>query len=222
MTIQFSITEEVSQTTNYKLYGECIKYHMWSVRPCLITTRESRLHVPNMTTTMSTPATLMDVPPKPRGRRGKELTPEMRARICELRSIGWSYRKIQARHSTIPLSTIVSTCKREHDRVGQKSNPRSGAPRKTTKDGGDRMVEIPKFKEPDIQSKKAAVSTEEADVGGSLTIAPSFCHCDPPSKPWGVVLRTASPELALPRIRSLNNNALLGAERKVPFINIGT
>lgn len=156
---------------------------------------------------MSTTAIPMDIPPKPQGRRGKELTPEMRARICELRSIGWSYRKIQARHCTIPLSTIVSTCKREHDRVGQKSKPRSGAPRKIAKDERDRMVEIPRFMEPDIKSKKAAMSTEEADVGGSLTLPPLFCHRDPPSKPWGVVLRTASPELALPRIRLLNNNA---------------
>lgn len=94
----------------------------------------------------------MDVPSKPRGRRGKELTPEIRTHICELRSIGWSYRKIQASHSTIPLQTIASTCKREHDRVGQKSKPRSGAPRKLTEDKRDRMVEIPKFREPDFKS----------------------------------------------------------------------
>lgn len=40
-------------------------------------------------------------------------------------------------------------------------------------------------------------------------IAPLFCHRGPPSKPWEVAISVVSLELALPRIGSLNNNALL-------------
>lgn len=111
---------------------------------------------------MSTPATPQDVPPKPHRPRGKELTPEMRARICELRSIGWSYRKIQERHS-IPLSTIVSTIKREHDRVGQKSKPRSGAPKIITQEERDRMAEKLKL-DPNITWKELSKECENASV----------------------------------------------------------
>lgn len=138
---------------------------MWSVRPCFITTHRPRTSRPHTTTTkMSTPTPPTNGPSKPRGRRGKELSPEMRARICELRSIGWTYQKIQARHSTIPLSTIVSTCRREHDRVDQKSKPRSGTPRKITEDERDRMVEILKFKDPDIKWKDLTKECENAAV----------------------------------------------------------
>ncbi|KFY07262.1 hypothetical protein V492_07300 [Pseudogymnoascus sp. VKM F-4246] len=113
---------------------------------------------------MSTPTPPTDVPSKPRGRRGKELTPVMRARICELRSIGWTYKQIQEKHPTIAFSTIVSTCRREHDRVDQKSKPRSGAPRKITEDEGDQMVEILKFKESNIKLKDLRKECENAAV----------------------------------------------------------
>jgi transposase len=86
----------------------------------------------------------------------------MRARICELRSIGWSYRKIQERHS-IPLSTIVSTIKREHDRVGQKSKPRSGAPKAITQEERDRMAEKLKL-DPNITWKDLSKECENASV----------------------------------------------------------
>lgn len=55
----------------------------------------------------------------------------------------------------------------ERDRVEQKTKPRAGAPRKVTEDERDRMVEILKFKNPDIkwtelseECENAAVSTE--------------------------------------------------------------
>ena len=113
---------------------------------------------------MSTPTSLTSSLAKPRRGRGPELTPEIRARICELRSIGWSYGKIQARHPTIPRSTIASTCKKERDRVGQKSKSRSGAPRKITEDERDRMVEILKSKDPDIKWKDLTKECDKAKV----------------------------------------------------------
>ena len=43
------------------------------------------------------------------GRRGKELSPQTRSRICELNSIGWGYKRIHNKHPEIPISTIKST-----------------------------------------------------------------------------------------------------------------
>ena len=44
--------------------------------------------------------------------RSKELTPILRAKLCELKDIGWSYRKIHSRYPDIPLSTIHYTIKK--------------------------------------------------------------------------------------------------------------
>jgi transposase len=71
--------------------------------------------------------------------RGKELTVDTRSRICELKSIGWSYREIQNRFPQIPLSTIKSTVLREHKRVQNASNPRSGPPKKLSEEDEERI-----------------------------------------------------------------------------------
>ena len=60
--------------------------------------------------------------------KNKEMTPTMRARICELHSIGWGYRKIHTRYPQIPVSTIRYTILNENDRDDHASKPRSGRP----------------------------------------------------------------------------------------------
>jgi hypothetical protein len=60
-------------------------------------------------------------------KRGKDLSPQLRSRICELRSIGYSYNRIHSIHRNIPLSTIISICRLEASRQDNCSKPRSGA-----------------------------------------------------------------------------------------------
>ena len=75
------------------------------------------------------------------GRRGKELSPQMRARICELHSIRWSYDKIHAKHPEIPRSTIADTCRKERLRVNNVSQKRCGAPRVISEDEREALFE---------------------------------------------------------------------------------
>src|SRR5271156_4239591 len=76
------------------------------------------------------------------GRRGPELSPQMRARICELRSLGWwSYDRIQKKHPEIPYTTIGNTCRNEALRVNNVSKPRPGAPRVITENERDSLLE---------------------------------------------------------------------------------
>lgn len=60
--------------------------------------------------------------------RGPELTPQMRSRLCELKSQGFSYRKIQQIYPQIPKSTIVYTVQMEKTRDDCKSLRRLGRP----------------------------------------------------------------------------------------------
>ena len=66
----------------------------------------------------------------PRTPGSKELTPTTRARICELHSIGWSYKKIHDRYPNVSYSTIRYTVKKEASRKDQLSNYRSRQPKK--------------------------------------------------------------------------------------------
>ena len=71
------------------------------------------------------------------GRRGPELDPHLRTRICELRNTAkWSYRAIQKAYPTISLSTIHYTVQKEHEREKNQSKSRPGKPRKPAE--GDR------------------------------------------------------------------------------------
>lgn len=56
--------------------------------------------------------------------------PTVRARICELHSIGWSYKKIHDRFPFISYSTVRYTIKKETSRSDQRSQYRSGQPKK--------------------------------------------------------------------------------------------
>ncbi len=65
----------------------------------------------------------------------------MRARICELRSLGWSYDRIHRKHPEIPKSTIGNTCRQESRRLDNVSQPRPGPPRVINEDERDMLYE---------------------------------------------------------------------------------
>ncbi len=67
--------------------------------------------------------------PEPAMAPRKELSPQLRARITELRSAQWSYGRIAKKHK-ISRSTVITTCKREAIRKENASCTRSGRPRK--------------------------------------------------------------------------------------------
>lgn len=74
----------------------------------------------------------------------KELTPEIRARLCELKAIGWTFTMIHKRYPHIPYSTIQTTIKRESTRKQQHSAPRSGRPKKITPEEQQQLLDLVK------------------------------------------------------------------------------
>jgi hypothetical protein len=74
-------------------------------------------------------------------RRGPELSPQQRSRICELRSLGWSYNRIYAKHPEIPRTTIADTCRKESRRLNNVSKPRSGPPRVISEEQRDMLYD---------------------------------------------------------------------------------
>ena len=76
--------------------------------------------------------------------RGPELTSQMRSRICELSTQGFSRRRIVTIHQ-LPLSTVSYTIKKEQQRVNCESLPRSGRPRALTEDQRDQVYYLVSF-----------------------------------------------------------------------------
>lgn len=74
--------------------------------------------------------------------RGKELDPQTRSRICELKSIGWGAKRIHQKHPEIPLNTIKTTIRRENQRLNNVSQPRSGRPRQLTEEQRDHLYDL--------------------------------------------------------------------------------
>lgn len=74
--------------------------------------------------------------------RGKDLSPQTRSRICELKAYGLSYKQIHAVHHNIPLSTIKSTVLLERKRNDNQSQPRSGCPWKLTEEQRDHLYDL--------------------------------------------------------------------------------
>jgi transposase len=63
-----------------------------------------------------------------------ELTPALRERICELYDAAkWGYKRIQKGCPLISVSTVRYTIKKDRERLGGVSKPRSGRPRKLDK-----------------------------------------------------------------------------------------
>ena len=76
--------------------------------------------------------------PRPR----KELDPQLRSRICELKSIGWGAKCIHRQHPAILLSTIKTTLKREKERLNCVLKPRSGCSRGLTEEQRDHLYNL--------------------------------------------------------------------------------
>ncbi|KAJ5779150.1 hypothetical protein N7457_006870 [Penicillium paradoxum] len=86
--------------------------------------------------------TIPDKPEKRSRRRGAELDPYLRTRLCVLRTTAkWTYKQIQNEYPHIPLSTIKSTIMRESNRVNNHSQARSGRPSKLKEDDRARIRE---------------------------------------------------------------------------------
>jgi hypothetical protein len=73
--------------------------------------------------------------------RGRELSPQIRSRICELRSLGWSYGRIHLKHPELSLSAISGTCRKEATRVNNATNFRAGRPRVITEEQRDLLYD---------------------------------------------------------------------------------
>jgi hypothetical protein len=74
--------------------------------------------------------------------KSKELDPTMRARICELHSIKWGYKRIHSKYPNISISTIRYTIKMESKRLNQISLPRSGGPHKLSQEQCDHLYDL--------------------------------------------------------------------------------
>lgn len=72
----------------------------------------------------------------------RELSAQLRSRLCELKSYGLTYAQIYRAHPEIPRGTIRTTIYREHHRVDNKTKPRSGRPRKITEEERDHLLDL--------------------------------------------------------------------------------
>jgi hypothetical protein len=87
-------------------------------------------------------------------RRGPDLKPELRARISELRSIQWSYKRIHAKYPEVSLSAIIKACQREATRNDNSlTTPRTGVPRKLSPIDRDHVYDIISFHNPHIKNR---------------------------------------------------------------------
>jgi transposase len=84
---------------------------------------------------------------------GRELSPQMRSAICELRALNYSHSRIHKLHPEIPLGTIKSTLRREATRLDNQSRPRSGGPRKLTETQRDLIYDTVAHTNPSISHK---------------------------------------------------------------------
>jgi hypothetical protein len=83
--------------------------------------------------------------------RGKELSPQMRSRICELYSIYYSTRRIHNIYLEIPVSTIKYTIQKEALRNNNQSLPQVGPPRKLLDKDRDHLHNIAAHQDPYIK-----------------------------------------------------------------------
>ncbi|KAK6447703.1 hypothetical protein FP744_10003953 [Trichoderma asperellum] len=95
-------------------------------------------------------------------RRGKELSPTMRSRICELHSVGYGYKRIHQIHPEVPVSTIRYTVKKEADRSDNKSLSRPGQPRKLSEEQRKQIYETVMKENPDITNRELLASVGNA------------------------------------------------------------
>ncbi|KAL6868527.1 hypothetical protein J3F83DRAFT_699174 [Trichoderma novae-zelandiae] len=87
-------------------------------------------------------------------RRGPELSPTLRARICELSSIGYGYKRIHKIHPEVALSTIKYTIAKEAVRDDNHSLPRPGVPRKLTEEQRDLIYDTVTHINPNVTNQE--------------------------------------------------------------------
>jgi transposase len=85
--------------------------------------------------------------------RGRELSPQLRSRICELRSIGFSANRIHKIHPEIPLGTIRTTIRRESQRDDNTTRVRSGRPRILSEEDRDHIYDIVAHQNPHVKMR---------------------------------------------------------------------
>ena len=100
--------------------------------------------------------------------RGKELSPQIRSRLCELHSIGYGAKRIAKIHPEIPFNTIRTTLRREALRLENHSRPRSGAPKKLTEEQRDHVYDIITHQNPHISTADLLEEVDHAVKERSL------------------------------------------------------
>lgn len=70
-----------------------------------------------------------------------ELSPQLRGRILELRSLGWSLQKIATKHQLLKSTVQYTVMKAKERAASQESLPRQGAPRVISEDQRDALLE---------------------------------------------------------------------------------
>jgi len=94
--------------------------------------------------------------------RGVEISPQLRSRICELRSIGYSCNRIAKIYRDIPLSSIKTICRRECIRVNNTTRPRSGRPRQLTEEQRHYLYDLVTYENPDIKNRDLVLKVDGA------------------------------------------------------------
>lgn len=86
-------------------------------------------------------------------KRNIELSPQLRSSICELRRVGFTYKKIHEYHREICISTIKTTCQRETLRINNQTKSRIGAPWKLSDEQRDHLYDIAMHQNPNITNR---------------------------------------------------------------------
>lgn len=95
-------------------------------------------------------------------RRGKELSPTVRSRICELHNAGYGYKRIHQIHPEVPVSTIRYTIKKEADRRDNKSMSRPGQPKKLSEEQRKLIYDTVTSGNPNISNTELLASVGNA------------------------------------------------------------
>jgi len=98
----------------------------------------------------------------------KELTPQLRSRICELRSLGFSHARIHKLHPEVPLGTIKTTLRREAIRNDNATQKRSGRPRQLTEEQRDQIYDTITHQNPHISHQDLLASVSHTVKERSL------------------------------------------------------
>ena len=85
--------------------------------------------------------------------RGRQLSPQLRARICELHSIRYTATQIRTIHPEIPIKTIRSVIRQFATRSDCLTLPRSGRPRILTEEQRDHIYDTVNHTNPHITTR---------------------------------------------------------------------